>query len=220
MKIRKGRFSGIIGNEVYVNSKYGPVVRSRPRGPGRQTPARLRAQRDMARVTGAWRKRTHKQFVAWSVAALRANSQSPGGEGALDAYHLFCKINLALVAAGLPIVMNPPKPEKFRPNPVEELDIRKRHGVLTIRLRVFEAPAAYTFVLGSPPCSAGRSVRSNYSTIGLLPASVRGWCYITDLYVKRFGVPPAGTRVFIRTRQLINGWEDDFKHTDAVVPRG
>src|ERR1039458_5630692 len=56
MKIRKGRFSGIIGNEVYVNSKYGPVVRSRPRGPGRQTPARLRAQRDMARVTGARRK--------------------------------------------------------------------------------------------------------------------------------------------------------------------
>jgi hypothetical protein len=49
---------------------------------------------------------------------------------------------------------------------------------------------------------------------------VRGWCNITDLYVKRFGVPPVGTRVFIRTRQLINGWEDDFKDTDAVVPRG
>ena len=220
MKIRKGRFSGIIGNEVYVNSKYGPVVRGRPSRPGGQTPGRQRAQRHMARVTGAWRKRTHKQFVAWSVAALRANSQSPGGTGTLDAYHLFCKINLALVAAGLPIVMNPPKPEKFRPNPVEELDIRKRGGVLTIRLRVFGVPATYTFVLGSPPCSAGRSVRSNYSTIGLLPAAVRGWCDITDLYVRRFGVPPAGTRVFIRTRQLINGWEDDFKHTDTVVPRG
>jgi hypothetical protein len=138
----------------------------------------------------------------------------------LDAYRLFCKINFALVTAGLPIVMVPPKPEKFRPNPVEELDIRNRRGVTTLWLRVPEAPATYTFVLGSPPCSAGRSVRSNYSTIGLLPAPVRGWCDITELYVKRFGVPPAGTRVFIRTRQLINGWEDDFKNTDAVVPRG
>ena len=138
----------------------------------------------------------------------------------MDAYHLFCKINLALRAAGLPIVMDPPKPEKFKPNPVEELDIRKRGGVTRLRLRVLEAPAKYTFVLGAPPCSAGRSVRSNYSTIGLLPARVRGWCDITDLYVKRFGMPPPGTRVFIRTRQLINGWEDDFKHTDAVVPRG
>ena len=49
MKIRKGRFSGIIGNEVYVNSKYGPVVRSRPSRPGGQTPARQRAQRNIDR---------------------------------------------------------------------------------------------------------------------------------------------------------------------------
>ena len=220
MKIRKGRFSGIIGNEVYVDSKYGPVVRGRPSRPGDRTPGRQRARSHFAFVVGAWRKRTHKQFVAWSVAAQRANSQSPGGAGTLDAYRLFCKINFALVTAGLPIVMVPPKPEKFRPNPVEELDIRNRRGVTTLWLRVPEAPATYTFVLGSPPCSAGRSVRSNYSTIGLLPAPVRGWCDITELYVKRFGVPPVGTRVFIRTRQLINGWEDDFKNTDAVVPRG
>jgi hypothetical protein len=218
MKIRKGRFSGIIGNEVYVDSKYGPVVRGRPCRAGRQTPGRQRTQSHLARVTAAWRKRMHKQFVAWSVAAMRANSQSPGGAGTLDAYHLFCKINLALLAAGLPIVMDPPKPEKFRPNPVEELDIRNRRGVTTLWLRVPEAPATYTFVLGAPPCSAGRSVRSNYSTIGLLPAPVRGWCDITELYVKRFGVPPVGTRVFIRTRQLINGWEDDFKETCADVP--
>jgi hypothetical protein len=220
MKIRKGRFSGIIGNEVYVDSKYGPVVRGRPSRPGGRTPGRQRARSHFAFVVGAWRKRTHKQFVAWSVAAQRANSQSPGGAGTLDAYRLFCKINFALVTAGLPIVMVPPKPEKFRPNPVEELDIRNRRGVTTLWLRVPEAPATYTFVLGSPPCSAGRSVRSNYSTIGLLPAPVRGWCDVTELYVKRFGVPPVGTRVFIRTRQLINGWEDDFKNTDAVVPRG
>jgi hypothetical protein len=32
MKIRKGRFSGTLGQEVYVNSKYGQVVRSRPQG--------------------------------------------------------------------------------------------------------------------------------------------------------------------------------------------
>jgi hypothetical protein len=221
MKTRKGRFSGTIGNEVYVNSKYGQVVRSRPRRPSRQTPARVRAQYDMAKVARAWQNRTHRQFVAWSVAALKANSRSPGGTAAsLDAYHLFFKINCSLAAAGLPLVMDPPKPEKFRPNPVEELVIRNRGGVVTLRLRVSEAPARHTFVLGSPPCSRGRSVRSNYSILGLLPAPERGWSDITELYVERFGVVPAGTRVFIRTRQLINGWEDDFKDTNAVVPRG
>jgi hypothetical protein len=27
----------------------------------------------------------------------------------------------------------------------------------------------------------------------------------------RYGTPPAGTRVFIRPRQVLNGWEDDPK---------
>ena len=115
--------------------------------------------------------------------------------------------------------MLPPKPEKFRPNPVEELHITNRGGVVRLRLRVTAAPATRTFVLGSPPCSTGKSVRSNYSIIGLLPTPVRGWCDITKLYVKRFGVPPPGSRVFIRTRRFTNGWEDDFKDTDADVPR-
>jgi hypothetical protein len=38
--------------------------------------------------------------------------------------------------------------------------------------------------------------------------------------VKPYGVPPVGWRVFIRTRQLISGWEEDFKDTNVVVPRG
>jgi hypothetical protein len=221
MKVRKGRFSGTIGNEVYVNSKYGQVVRSRPSRPSLRTADRLRARCDLSRVANAWRRRTDKQFAAWTAAAMEANSQAPAGASAsLDAYHLFCKINCARVAAGLPIIMFPPKPEKFRPNPVEEIRITNRGGVITLRLRVAAAPAQHTFVLGSPPCSAGRSVRSNYSTIGLLPAPVRGWSDITDQYVQKFGKPPPGSRVFIRTRQLINGWEDDFKDTNAVVPRG
>ncbi|MGO9636625.1 MAG: hypothetical protein ACLPSO_01625 [Terracidiphilus sp.] len=44
MKVRKGRFSGAIANEVYVNTKYGQVVRSRSRRPWRPTPARLAVQ--------------------------------------------------------------------------------------------------------------------------------------------------------------------------------
>jgi len=40
MKVRRGKFSGAIGNEVYVNTKHGQVVRSRPRGKPRPTAAR------------------------------------------------------------------------------------------------------------------------------------------------------------------------------------
>jgi hypothetical protein len=39
-------------------------------------------------------------------------------------------------------------------------------------------------------------------------------------YVDKYGVPPVGKRVFIPTRQQVNGWQDSPKQTTAVVPRG
>ncbi|MGO9636624.1 MAG: hypothetical protein ACLPSO_01620 [Terracidiphilus sp.] len=73
----------------------------------------------------------------------------------------------------------------------------------------------------APGGAAGVSIwtRGNrFAVIGALPAAEAGWSDITDLYVKAFGVPPVGQRVFIRTRQLVNGWEDGFKETCADVP--
>ena len=210
MKIRKGRFSGTLGLEVYVDSKYGQVVRSRSRRPWRATAGRLSVQRNMGLVVNAWRQLTRQQYNAWAAAAGRANMQT---------YPFFSKINGALAAARLPLLMDPPKPEKIRPNPVGELEILNRGGVITLRLRVPRAPAQHTFVLGSRYCSRGIWARGNkFAIIGKLPAARRGWSDITTLYVERFGVPPVGQRVFIRTRQLINGWEDDFKETCADVP--
>jgi hypothetical protein len=40
---------------------------------------------------------------------------------------------------------------------------------------------------------------------------------ITDLYVAKHGVPPAGKRIFIQTLQQINGWRDRPKTTSARV---
>jgi hypothetical protein len=210
MKIRKGRFSGTIGLEVYVDSKYGQVVRSRPRRPWRPTPARLAVQHNLARVVNTWRNLTLKQYQAWAAAARKEN---------MGTYPFFSKINGALAAAKLPLLMDPPKREKLKPNPVGELEILNQGGVITIRLRVPWAPAHQVFVLGSRWCSPAIWTRGNrFTVIGPLPAAEGGWSDITDLYKKAFGVPPVGQRVFIRTRQLLNGWQDDFKETCADVP--
>ena len=42
-----------------------------------------------------------------------------------------------------------------------------------------------------------------------------GW---RESHFDRLAEPPVGTRVFIRTRQQINGWEDAPKQTNALVP--
>ena len=47
---------------------------------------------------------------------------------------------------------------------------------------------------------------------------MKGWSEITDLYVNNFGQPQPGSRVFIWTRQVINGRKDALKLTRADVP--
>jgi hypothetical protein len=210
MKIRKGRFSGTIGLEVYVDTKHGQVVRSRPRRTWRPTQARLDVQHNLTSVVKAWRKITPKQYQAWAAAARKEN---------MGTYPFFCRINGALAAAKLPLLMDPPRREKLKPNPVGELQILNRGGEITLRVRVPRAPAHQVFVLGSKWCSPGIWTRGNrFAGIGPLPAAEGGWSDITDLYVKVFGVPPVGHRVFIRTRQLLNGWQDELKETCADVP--
>ena len=73
-------------------------------------------------------------------------------------------------------------------------------------------------LLASPPCNAGRSYCSNFSFIGLLPPPNEGISRITRLYLKKLKelkklkryrrVALAGSRVFIRAVQQVNGWED------------
>jgi hypothetical protein len=210
MKVRRGKFSGTVGNEVYVNTKDGQVVRSRPRRPPRLTNDRARARTNLGNVASAWHTLSNEQFAAWAAEAKK--------EGMLP-YRLFCKINGTLAAYGQPRLLDPPKREKLRPNPVGPLEIRNQRGASTLRLRVPKAPAEFTFVFGVRWCSRGISVpRSNGVLLGRLPQAVHGWSEITDLYVKKFGQPPAGSRVFIWTRQVINGRKDALKRTYADVP--
>ena len=54
--------------------------------------------------------------------------------------------------------------------------------------------------------------------LGRLPQALHGRSEITDFYVKKFGEPPPGSRVFIWTRQVINGRKDTLKRTYADVP--
>ncbi len=206
----KGKFSGTVGNEVYVSTKHGQVVRSRPRRKPRPTPDRERAQANLGSVASLWRTLSDRQFAAWAAAAKK--------EGMLP-YRFFCKINGTLAAYGQPLLLDPPKRETLRPNPVGALQILNQRKLVTLRLRVPEAPAEFTFVFGVRWCSRGISVpRSNGVLLGRLPQAVEGWSEITDLYAAKFGHPRPGSRVFIYTRQLINGRKDALKLTHADVP--
>jgi hypothetical protein len=47
----------------------------------------------------------------------------------------------------------------------------------------------------------------HFAILGLLPAPTAGFSDVTSLYVAKYGVPPMDSRVVIRTRQQVKGWE-------------
>jgi hypothetical protein len=129
------------------------------------------------------------------------------------------KINTVLAYQGMPPALTPPARPNVAANPVAELVVTNTGSTIDLKLSVPSAPATDILVLGTHPRSAGVSYAKHFTILGRLPAPEAGYSNIRKLYVDRYGEPPPGTRVFIRTRQLLNGWEDSPIQTAAFVPK-
>ena len=164
---------------------------------------------------------THEQRIAWCMASADSYTVSRTGRRvALNGYNYFIRVNAARAHLGRGQLDLPPAVPSFSPNPVAELSITNTGGTITMKLRVPSQPAQDTLVQGAAPVSAGVRCVQHFPLLGLLPAPVDGWSDITALYVARYGVPPVGTAVFIRTCQHTDGWTDLPKVAGAVVPAG
>jgi len=216
LRIPGVRQSGRWGHMVYVDSKHGQLMRARPQKPRLVTPARLRARQNCANIAALWCTLSDDQMAGWHALA-RHESRRLGQP--VSGYHLFTGINTARLALGLAPALDALKPVRFGPNPVQEFQMTKADGRLRLALRVASTPLTPIVVLGSPPCSAGIAVRTNFSILGWLPPPVEGWSDITQLYVQKFGQPGDNQRVFIRVRQFNDGWQDLPREFQARMPR-
>ncbi len=210
--------SGRVGPVVYVNGRYGQVVRQYvpPRNP--QTPDQQCKRSSFGAVSGRWRALTLEQRIAWCIAAADGYTVSRAGRSVpLSGYHYFVQVNAARARLGLGWLDLPPSVPSFSPNPVAELAITYAGGTISLKLRVPSPPGQYTVVQGAAPVSAGVRCVVHFPFLGLLPAPVDGWSDISELYVARYGVPPVGSAVFIRTCQHVDGWTDLPKVTSAIV---
>ena len=79
-------------------------------------------------------------------------------------------------------------------------------------------PTQHIVVLGTKPRGAGVSYVDHFTILGVKPAPERGVIDITDLFVGKYGVPRVGSRVFIQTFQVIDGWDDLPEQLSARVP--
>lgn len=106
----------------------------------------------------------------------------------------------------------------FGLSPIGNLAFHTAGGRLSLKLSVCEPFIGDIMVFGAAPCSPGWMKCRNVTYLGLLPAPVCGLSDITSLYREKFGPPPAGARVFIRTQLQVNGWKSRATDTNAIAP--
>jgi hypothetical protein len=221
MKVQGTIPSGTSNNTVSYMTRYGAVVRARSWHSPVYSAAQSRAQASFRYYSQLWQTLSDPERAAWNKRGAKTRSRPRAGHsGPLTGHALFVKINCARAAAGLELVRRPPRRARFGPNPVGPLTIIKNGAGIELQLSVPERPRqdVVVLVLGARPCSAGRSSTTPYTILGPLPPPDGGVSTITSLYREKFGLPSPGQRVFIRTRQLIAGWEDEPKETNALVP--
>jgi hypothetical protein len=219
MKIISPPQSGRVGDRVFLMTKYGIVVRRFVCPANPRTPAQMANRQIFAAVSSGWRGLEPQKRLAWGLAAsCKHIITSDGKRVSMNGYNYYVSVNTKRASLGLPRYDVPVAEPSFNPNPVSELAVTHVEGKITLKLRVPSPPAQYTVLQGAGPVSAGVSMARHFPRLGLLPAAVDGWVDVTALYVARYGVPPVGTVVFLRTCQHIDGWSDVPKLTSALVP--
>jgi hypothetical protein len=174
-------------------------------------------------VSSGWDELTDDERQLWTVSAKQVRTRRRNGKTyPLTGQLLYLKLNKARVKIGLPPLRTPSPRPQFKPNLIGQFRITNAGGFLALKLSVPELPAGHTMVFGSPPWKAGRSYCRNFTFLGLLPAPEGGESDITEHYLRthgeRYGVPRAGWRIFIYTKQQIDGWEGEPMQTSALVP--
>jgi hypothetical protein len=213
--------SGRVGNVVYRMTKTGLVASQLvvPRNP--RLPKQQLGRAKFGIVSGYWRALSPEDQEAWCLGGAAPYTMSRLGRTApLSGFHYYARINNARAAIGLSRINRPPPIPSFGLNTTGPLAITITAGIITLKLSVVSLPTLYMLVEGAAPCSAGVRYAKHYPFLGFLPEPVGGWSDITPLYVDRFGVPPVGAAILIRTRQHIDGWADNPIVTRAIVRRG
>jgi hypothetical protein len=202
-----------------MGGRYGQVSRvlTSPKNP--ETPAQMTIRRILRKVSARWRALQQSQRAAWIAAAQNFKSRSRVGEsGPLTGAQLFNKINCTLLLFGQEQVDAPPAVPQFADPAPQNLVITNSSGTITLKLTCPTSPGTNTVVRASAPVSAGREKCGGYRILGMCPTPAQGAADITSLYTARYGVPAAGTKVFVSVSLMVDGWEDIPAKFSAIVP--
>ena len=193
----------------------------------------------MSELSGLWNSLSGERRGAWGQLAANVPSRhSLGQSGPLDGILLFKKINSVLRTCGRELLLDPPPPPAFGPNPVEGFIVREHKGGIALKVKLSphlpwdDRPAHEDLmVFAWAPCNAGVARNALYAFLGLLPAPAKGESDFTQLYLnklkqwrklkhRRYHLPLEGSRLFLRVLQQANGWKNELGmfQANALTP--
>jgi hypothetical protein len=162
---------------------------------------------------------TDVQQAAWITAAAGMKSRATLGQsGPLTGLQLFVKINASLLTIGAPSVQVPPPVPAPSAMPVTGLVITNAGNTIRLKLTASNSAPDGTMLWGCAPENSGvrRVISPRY--LGTLDSPSSGAIDITAAYTARFGVPPAGSRVFVQVNTNESGYEGLRYTFSARVP--
>jgi len=219
MKILDIPQSGKRGLNVSQNGRNGQISRALVIPANPRTDAQLRIRGFLAKVAAKWRTLTQELRDAWTAeAGLHQSKPRLGQCGPLTGFQLYAKINCSRLVIGGAEVSAPPAAPAFGVLPVSGLVITNAGGTVTLKLATTGSPADGTMLWGAPPCSQGRNTARRVVLLGTLESPVNNAIDISAAYQARHGSPPAGSKVFVRVNQNVDGWEDVPRQFWAIVP--
>src|ERR1035437_8889584 len=115
---------------------------------------------------------TEAQRIAWCEAGPKVQSSKRlGKSGPLTGQQHFQGINSARSRLGLDMLLMPPAPVTFSPNPVGQLVITNDDNGVRLFLPISGPVAEDIMVFGQAPRNSGPRTRRNASYLGLLSAA-------------------------------------------------
>ena len=219
MKILDVMQSGKRGLTVSQRGRYGMISRAYVIPANPRTVAQMNVRSILSRVSARWRGLSEAERAAWTSAARGVQSIARLGQsGPLTGAQLYNKINCNLLRFGQDPVDAPTVRPQFEELAPQGLTVTNTAGTIALKLTCPSDPGDATVIRASAPVSQGRTSCSEFRVLGVCPAPVAGMADITALYTARYGVPPVGTKVFVRVNQMVDGWEDWPVTYVAVVP--
>jgi hypothetical protein len=223
LKTRNLPQSGTRGDIVASHNLYGYYLRQRPSAKKRRNKPRTadtdRTEGDWRAISALWNTLSDQQYDAWAIASSYERSRPRLGQsGRLPPRTFFFKVNSARASLGQPFIADPPARATPGPNPVGQLHITNRGDRVLLKLDISGAGHDLIKVYGAAPLNRGTRRGRGFRVLGLLPPPRHGQYDITLLYVQRFGAPPPGKRIFIRTVVEVNGHQSSPCETNCLVP--